>query len=536
MPEQAKKILNQISEWWKKFNNNQRALIISVVAVVLIALGILAAVMTTPKMITLYNCKTYTEAASIKELLDSDETINYTTSSNGMVFYVQEEDEATASMLLGSNKIATQNYGIEDVIDGSFTRTEADKQKLYVDLLQKQFADHISQLSMVESCNVDLTIPEDDGTILSKKENATAAISLVLKGEMDSDQAYALALYVAAQLGNETTEGITIIDQHAYILYNGNDSKSSMGVASTQLSFQQKLENAIKEEISDVLVNSHVFSNVEIAMNLDVNFDTSEIVKTELGIPTGMDGGAITQQSLYEMNSTTGVPEGVPGTDTNDDTTYVTEDGSTGQTEITESDTVYDYNRLVTTIVGNGGNINYENCSTTVMATKYIVHDEAQLRATGALDDMTWEEFKVANANAQVVEVDDSYIQLVANATGFPSNKITFLCYEEPRFIDEIEETRSITDYAQIIIAVLIFALLGYVVFRSTKTKQNVEELQPEVSVEALLESTASAQEELEDIGYNEKSDVRIMIEKFVDENPEAVAALLRNWLNEDWE
>jgi len=25
------------------------------------------------------------------------------------------------------------------------------------------------------------------------------------------------------------------------------------------------------------------------------------------------------------------------------------------------------------------------------------------------------------------------------------------------------------------------------------------------------------------------------MIEKFVDENPESAAALLRNWLNEDW-
>ena len=46
----------------------------------------------------------------------------------------------------------------------------------------------------------------------------------------------------------------------------------------------------------------------------------------------------------------------------------------------------------------------------------------------------------------------------------------------------------------------------------------------------------AKKQEDLEDIGYNEKSDVRVMIEKFVDENPEAVAALLRNWLNEDWE
>ena len=60
--------------------------------------------------------------------------------------------------------------------------------------------------------------------------------------------------------------------------------------------------------------------------------------------------------------------------------------------------------------------------------------------------------------------------------------------------------------------------------------------MEPELSVETLLEATAEATEQLEDIGYNEKSEVRLMIEKFVDENPEAVAQLLRNWLNEDWE
>ena len=61
--------------------------------------------------------------------------------------------------------------------------------------------------------------------------------------------------------------------------------------------------------------------------------------------------------------------------------------------------------------------------------------------------------------------------------------------------------------------------------------------MEPELSVESLLSSTAEAQQdELEDIGYNEKSETRILIEKFVDENPNAAALLLRNWLNEDWE
>ena len=57
------------------------------------------------------------------------------------------------------------------------------------------------------------------------------------------------------------------------------------------------------------------------------------------------------------------------------------------------------------------------------------------------------------------------------------------------------------------------------------------------MSVESLLETTKEAEsEQLEDIGFNEKSETRLMIEKFVDENPEAVAQLLRNWISDDWE
>ena len=57
---------------------------------------------------------------------------------------------------------------------------------------------------------------------------------------------------------------------------------------------------------------------------------------------------------------------------------------------------------------------------------------------------------------------------------------------------------------------------------------------EPELSVEQLLATTKENQS-LEDIEFSDKSETRKMIEKFVDENPEAVAQLLRNWLNDDW-
>ena len=51
-----------------------------------------------------------------------------------------------------------------------------------------------------------------------------------------------------------------------------------------------------------------------------------------------------------------------------------------------------------------------------------------------------------------------------------------------------------------------------------------------------MLATTKQQQkDEVETIDLQEKSETRKAIEKFVDENPDAVALLLRNWLNEDW-
>ena len=42
--------------------------------------------------------------------------------------------------------------------------------------------------------------------------------------------------------------------------------------------------------------------------------------------------------------------------------------------------------------------------------------------------------------------------------------------------------------------------------------------------------------EELQDINLQEQSELKKQIEKFVQQNPDAVAQLLRNWIAEDWE
>ena len=128
--------------------------------------------------------------------------------------------------------------------------------------------------------------------------------------------------------------------------------------------------------------------------------------------------------------------------------------------------------------------------------------------------------------------MDEDFYNAVSTATGIPVDAITIVAYRENLFYDaEVREVNWNT-ILSISLIVIILALLAFVILRSMRIEREVEP-EEELSVENLLQSTQEA--ELEDIEVESKSETRKMIEKFVDDNPEAVANLLRNWLTEDW-
>ena len=111
-------------------------------------------------------------------------------------------------------------------------------------------------------------------------------------------------------------------------------------------------------------------------------------------------------------------------------------------------------------------------------------------------------------------------------------SNISITTYIQPNYIAREESQGSLSLILEIVLAALIIALLLFVVFRSVKPEEVIE-TEPELSVERLLATTRENQS-LEDIEFGEKSETRKLIEKYIDENAEAVAALLRNWLSDD--
>lgn len=502
------------------------------------SLGILTFVVTRPKMVSLVTCEDTKQASQVKELLESDGKITYQIENDNLTFKVNSKDESAAALLLGSNGITayqyTTEYAIDNVFDGGFSSTEADKAKKFQLYLEENIKAKLETLSNVKAATVKLSIPTDDGTVMASKQDTYAAITLQLDGKMEEDQAAGLAKYIATAVGNATTDNILIMDSDTNVLFSGGDSSSEMGNASTQLSYKSKAENMVKGEVSDVVIGTGIYDNVEIGINLAVDFDRKDSTKKDYSVDDGREEGYLKNESLYQ-SETTGTTGGTPGTDTNDTTTYMTEDGGTSSSTVSDRSSEYALDEEITTTTGSIGKIKYDESSLTVVATSYKIYDETTLKENGTLGDMSFDEFKSSNDTRTKLEVDQDLYTAVAKATGFAEENIQILAYEVPFFTYSTGSDRKLTDYIPIALAVLIFALLGFVVFKSTR-KEKVEELEPELSVEALLETTKEAQEQLEDIGFNEKSETRILIEKFVDENPEAVASLLRNWLNEEWE
>ena len=529
--ERLRELGNRILEWWNRFTARQKTLIVSAIAVLILAIVIIVSRLVQPEYILLRECETTAEAAEVRDLLE-EESMTYTISDDGLTIRILREELSDANLLLGANNIQSADYTIDDVTSGSFSTTESDKQKKQVYYLERKLARDIMKFEAVKNASVEMTIPENNGTLLAEREEASAFILLDLKDEFSTETAAYLARATATAMGNETTDNIVIMDTAGNMLFTGDDNYSLSGTTNAQLSAKTEAEKLLIGEVRKVLLGTGEYDNVEVATNLVLDFSSYEKVEHTYTPADGQTQGVLAHEDLFESENESGVG-GIPGTDSNDDdTTYVLEDDGYSHSSQSEQSRDYLPNETIETTTTPAGLINYSQSSITVALLKYNVIREEDARTQGELDGITWDEYKLANKGRTRLEVDEEFYEAVANATGIPSNSVSLVAYSENVFFDREGSGITATDVLQIILIIVILALLAFVVLRSMRGEKHEEE-EEELTVENLLQSMPETG--IEELSLENETDERKMINKFVEENPEAVANLLRNWLNEEW-
>lgn len=533
-------IKDKFLAFWDKYTTKQKTLIISLVLAIFFAIVLLGYFLTRPVYTELV--KLSGDTASTFDSALSSGGIDYkkeSDSKGNTVFSVEQSQYSDAVLLMGENKITDTEMSWDDAFNNDMTVSSAEKQTKATLALQSSIRKGLMNFDGVEDATVYVNRPTDDGTIFSEKKETSVSASLKLaKGsEITSETAQAIAYYLANAVGNSTTDNIILTDTTGNLLYGQKEDNTLGGSVSGSDDYKEKLRNTFCKNVSNMLMKAG-YDDVQIgSANIKFNMDkVTELVKTYTA-NEGQDQGLYSSSYNYKStgNSRSG---GVPGTDSNgDQTDTMIQNTGSSNSETTLDKYNYLPNETVQNIEHEVGAVEPDQSSIGIVLTKYNVIKEETLESQGLLKDTTFEEYVNNNSAVTDQQVPQELITLVSAATGIATNNITIQIKQKPVY--EAKESSSFMDnasnYLMVILTLLIAGLLVFVIIKGTSPVE-VTELEPELSVEDLLATTQEDdKQDLDEIELSDKSETRQLIEKFVDENPEAVALLLRNWINEDW-
>ncbi len=540
MKERVQEIPAKIVEFWNRYTSRQKTIIISVICVVLVLIGVMAYLVSRPTWTRFQQFGNLEDASSMVKALD-DQGIANKSSKDGLTLYVHDQDMTKAFYCMSDNNLTDKGYTWDDAFNNSISTTESEKNQKRVLALQSELKASMIQYSFIDDAKVFIDVPESTYSILDEENvtSVTAMVDVNQKNEkqLTSDVAQNLAYWLANAVGTDV-DHVIINDYNGKCLYNGFTSDGLGGdLTGGSTEYCERLRNTIASNLVDLLVRCG-YDDVQVGtQGIQFNMNKIETLTKKYSVADGRDYGYPTNYVHSTNEGSSGTVSGIPGTDSNDndETDYVINDGnSNSSSQEYEKLTGLLTDETIENIKQEKPAIQLDQSSLGIVVTRYKIYDEAQLEKDGTLDNMTFDEFMAQNNQTTTFTVPNTEIQLLSSASGVAAGSITVVGYEVPKFVQKTTKSRSISDYLMIILAVLIIALLIFVVVRGTAPVAVADE-EPELSVEQLLATTKENQS-LEDIEFSDKSETRKMIEKFVDENPEAVAQLLRNWISDDWE
>ena len=542
MREKVKEIPEKFKVFWDKYTSKQKTIVIAIICVVLIAIGVVAWLAPRPTWSKFQVFDSVDDANTMTKALD-DQSITWKASSDGKTIYVHQDDMTNALYAMSDNGLTDKGYTWDAAFDNSMSTTESEKDQKRVLALQSEIRQSLIQYKFIDDANVFINVPESTYTVLSSDDAETAKTSITASIELndknkdllDDKTAETLAYWLANTVGTDV-KNVIINDTDGKCIYNGNTSDGLGGVltgGSTE--YCNKLRNTIADNVTTLLIRCG-YDDAQVGTD-GIQFDMNKIetLTKEYSVDDGREYGYPTNLYTYSSKGASG-NGGTPGTDSNDSDTDYVNNSSSGTSNTVDVQKLTDLltNEKVQNIKQETPAIKLADSSLGIVVRKYTVYKEDDLKADGTLDKTTWDQFISQNNKISTTTVSTDEINLISAATGVSANKITVLAYNVPQFVSSTKSSNGISNYLMIILTVLIIALLIFVILRGASPLA-AEDEEPELSVEQLLATTKENQS-LDDIEFSDKSETRKMIEKFVDENPEAVAQLLRNWLNDEWE
>ncbi len=542
MQERLRSFFGGLLDKFNNLENGQKVKLGISALVVILVLGVTTYFLTRPNLVMLYDKLTYSDAGQIKAALDDAGIYNkITTTSNGSAIFVNAADNDQAQVEIGTKNLpATQDFTHADAFKtGGMSATESTRQEAFKLASESATARKLRLFEGVTDAAVTITPADNNSFFIDEKSESSISVILTLMPgyNISSANALGMANFLRGTVEGLKLENVYILDQNMNPIYSGQTPQESVLGSAYELELQKK------RELEASLRNQYLplFDKINVSSNIVFNTDKQSVKSSTLTPPVpDTNTGVPTREETHKSNFTGGNADAEPGVQPNTQTTPTYATGNNTQSSASTSDSIIDraYNTEETFKELGTGVFMPELSSLSATFYKYRNYDEATI-TEAQLNGMTWAEFKATTGQALVpLTIDPQIIESIQKGTGIADVSVTG--YEVPMFTDAIVKPLQISQIVMMAILVLLIGLLAFGLIKKTQADE-VTEVEPELSVEDLLVSTQLEEEKeeemrLKEIEFNKESETKLQIEKFIQERPESVASLLRNWLNEEWE
>lgn len=515
MSESLSQIKNQLNDYFQKLEKKQKIILFSATAFAVLALTGLIYYFTRPEYIELYRNLEPQQTGAIIDTLETNNIKAKIGQTSGTIM-VLKKDEKRAQVVVATQGLPSPRFSIEDALSGnSFMMTSEERSKRYIYGLQNYLASIIEEMEGIKKADVTLAIPEKTGFVLKGNENtAKASVTLNLQGNavLDSKSVNGIAILVSNAVEGLTPENVTVHGNDGRVLNENPQKDSEIFSSNTNMALQQNVKDELERSITNFLSSVYGQGNVVVMANVKLDFD-SEVTEIKEFAPPIADETTGIPRSLQKLrqnvvNEGTG---GYPGTPTNaeDDIDQYVEGDEDYSAYFEASDTInYEINELYKKIIKAQGQV--QDVTVAVFLNSAALEE-------GDLTEEQREELKgiisaAAGLDTRVVQV------------GVQQFNDTYAAAD-----DDLLSTRRSTILPLWAIAIILATILAatYFIVSSRRKKSEDELMEP---VEEMVIPEPVEEINLELAG----SQVKQQIEKLVNKKPDAVAQLLKNWLNED--
>jgi flagellar M-ring protein FliF len=281
MNEWLKRVREQVTGLWSRWNRTQKIILFSIIGASILAIILLFALSATPAMVALISSPVADESARMQISAKLDELqIPFQLRADN-VFYVADEKVARrARMVLTQENLVPKGTDPWALFDTqSWTTTDFERDVNLQRAVTRQLEQHILALDGVDNVSVVLQIPKTE-LFTADQKPVSASVSITPKANSDittnRKKLEGIQRLIKMAVAGLTDENLVITDNTGLQLNNfaGLEDIDRLELAKRELKVKQDLQQQYKAELLGVLKD--IFSPDRVTARIDIMLDMSK--------------------------------------------------------------------------------------------------------------------------------------------------------------------------------------------------------------------------------------------------------------------